>query len=168
METPSKYSLRWRATSSLPSRAGNTSTNRNSCVLNAGRDMAQSSIRSLHHDMRKTFDRSPVPNSASSRARAAASRSSDGVTPRPYLGQAQHSGHAVVTTGGVPTVDRDRLTGHEGRVARQQEGGRGRDLVRPPEPAERVFLDDAGARDFHAFAEHGLGHRRVDEAGTDG
>ena len=41
--------------SSRPSRAGNTSTKRNSCVLKAGRDIAQSIIRSLHHDMRKTL-----------------------------------------------------------------------------------------------------------------
>ena len=62
--TPSKYSARCRAMSSRSSRAGNTSTKRNSCVLKAGRDIAQSIIRSLHHDMRKTFERSPSPSSA--------------------------------------------------------------------------------------------------------
>ena len=73
--TPSKYSARCRAMSSRSSRAGKTSTKRNSCVLKAGRDIAQSIIRSLHHDMRKTFDRSPSPSSAMRRASACVSRS---------------------------------------------------------------------------------------------
>src|SRR4051794_38187857 len=80
ISTPSKYSARCRATSSVLSSAGNTSTNRKSCVLNAGRDIAHSSMRSLHHDMRKTFDRWSDPSSASSRARAEVSPSSDWIT----------------------------------------------------------------------------------------
>ena len=61
--------------SSRPSRAGNTSTKRNSWVLKAGRDIAQSIIRSLHHDMRNTRERSPSPSSAMRRASVCVSRS---------------------------------------------------------------------------------------------
>ena len=75
--------------------AGNTSTKRNSWVLNSGRAIAQSSIRSLHHDMRKTRDRSPAPSSAMRRARATVSRSIEGrirltvPTARPLPGHAR-------------------------------------------------------------------------------
>ena len=57
---PSKYSSRWRRTSSSLVVAGKTSTKRKSCVLNDGCDIAHSSIRSLHHDawtMRVAFSR---------------------------------------------------------------------------------------------------------------
>jgi hypothetical protein len=40
-----------RSVSASPVVAGNTSTKRNSWVLKAGSDIAQASIRSLHHDI---------------------------------------------------------------------------------------------------------------------
>src|SRR3954454_4941913 len=171
MATPSKYSERWRATSVFPSRAGNTSTKRNSCVLKAGRAIAQSSMRSLHQDMRNTLDRSVEPSSANSRARAAASRSSAGVTARRYppaLRKTQHPRHTVIATGGVAAVDDDRLTADERRISGEEEGGRGRDLVRPSESAQGVLADDLFPRSFHAGPEDHLGHRGVDESGADG
>ena len=78
---PSKYSCRCRATSASSTMAGNTSTKRKSCVLKAGRAIAQSSIRSLQNDMRKTFERSPAPSSAMRRASAVTSASRSAAIP---------------------------------------------------------------------------------------
>src|SRR4051794_3282804 len=174
--TPSKYSARCRATSSLPSRAGKTSTNRNSCVLKAGRDIAQSSIRSLHQDMRKTLERSPVPSSASRRASTSTSPSRAWLMRPPYpcvLGvlrsrEPQQPRDAVIAPGGVATVHRDGLACHERRIVGQQERRDRGDLLRPSEPLELVLLAAQLHRSLHpVHAEDALRHGRVDEARAD-
>src|SRR5947208_1403795 len=84
-----KYSSRWRRTSASSVVAGKTSTNRNSCVLNDGCDIAHSSIRSLHHADCTMRPRSPVPNSAMRRTRPATSASSDERTASSVNGDAR-------------------------------------------------------------------------------